>query len=1068
MARLRMTGPLPQNEPPVGAELARISLERLSDFVYWLDSQGTLVDANRAACERFGCDPGRLAGRSIFDIDPSMTRPRWRELWQGLESQGSLTLDTQHHRLDGSTYDVSVNAQRIEHLGEPLICAFVRDVSERLAVEEQLRLAIDSAKAGLWDWDIASDRVATNAHYHRMLGEEPPGQPMTGAEFFAKLHEADRTRVADRLRAHQTEGDSFDIEFRLRRPDGSYRWVRSSGKVVERGPEGDPLRMVGQHQDVHEQRLARQRAENAERRAQDALERIEKIAACVPGVVYQFERRADGSFHFPYVSPGLEAVYGLSVERVLRDPQAMVDAVHPDDRHLIDAPIDNPTRTLTPWRAEYRVVHTDGSVRWVLGQANPERRPDGSTLWFGHLADITEQKNIAEKVERNAALRTQTGRMAQIGGWELDLSGDGPYWSDEVCKISGVDPGHRPTLQEAIGFYPEHARPIVERSIADSVATGEPFDFETEYQTAQGKRVWVRSLGEPVFDDAGRCVKLRGAFQDITERKHAALEAEALEARMRLFIEHTPAAVAMFDTDMRYLVASRGWYQQYGLEGQTVLGRSHYEVFSTIPDRWKAHHQRVLAGESLSKERDCFTRENGEEFWVRWALEPWRLGDGRIGGLVMFTEVITEQVHHERHLSEARHAAEAASRAKTAFLANMSHEIRTPMTAILGFADLLEGGALDPDAHAQAVDTIRRNGSHLLTIINDVLDLSKIEAGKMTVERVQTDVLAIVDEVCSLLDVRARGKGLSIRVESSGPIPASVRSDPVRVRQVLMNLVGNAVKFTEQGEVVVRVACHRDAEQSDCLSIEVVDTGIGMSEAQCREAFDAFTQADESTVRRFGGSGLGLRISKSLTEMLGGHISVRSEPGRGSTFRFTIDPGALDGVAWVEPDRPRAEPKPTTTATQDADNTLDGLRLLLAEDGPDNQKLIGFHLRKAGADLAIVDNGQQAVDLVVNERDAGRGFDVVLMDMQMPELDGYGATRRLRELGFDGLPILALTAHAMSGDRERCLHAGCDDYLTKPIQPGALRSACGKWASEGRAPGSPQVSDATAAHGEAA
>ena len=376
----------------------------------------------------------------------------------------------------------------------------------------------------------------------------------------------------------------------------------------------------------------------------------------------------------------------------------------------------------------------------------------------------------------------------------------------------------------------------------------------------------------------------------------------------------------------------------------------------------------------------------------------------------------------------ARERAEVANETKSAFLANMSHEIRTPMTAILGYTDLLKETLID-EASRNAIETIGRNGNHLLSIINDILDLSKIEAGKMTLESIRFALRQVLADVESLMQVRTQGKGIKLRIEQEGLLPETILTDPTRLRQILVNLVGNAVKFTESGSVSVVVRLIQ--QEPATLEWDVIDTGIGLTPEQQQALFQPFTQADNSTVRKFGGTGLGLTISKRLAELLGGDVRiVESQLGVGTTFRLTIGIGPLEGVRLLQPS--------DTLATQDEPeseratilNLPEGCRILLAEDGPDNQRLISFVLKKAGAVVTVAENGKQAVDLV--EAAGDDPYDVILMDMQMPIMDGYTATTLLRRNGYTR-PIVALTAHAMSGDREKCLAAGCNDYATKPI-----------------------------------
>jgi signal transduction histidine kinase/CheY-like chemotaxis protein len=393
-----------------------------------------------------------------------------------------------------------------------------------------------------------------------------------------------------------------------------------------------------------------------------------------------------------------------------------------------------------------------------------------------------------------------------------------------------------------------------------------------------------------------------------------------------------------------------------------------------------------------------------------------------------------------------KEAAIAADRAKSEFLANMSHEIRTPMTAILGFTDILAQSISNPE-RVKTAEIIKRNGEHLLDIINDILDLSKIEAGQTGVAREPCSPSQIVAEVASLMQVRAMAKRLDLQVEFDGKVPETIQSSPLRLRQILINLVGNAIKFTEAGSVRLVTRLIDDKTDKPLMQFDVIDTGVGISQENLAKLFKAFGQVPTPRTSTTEGTGLGLAISRRLANMLDGDITVTSTVGKGSTFSATVATGPLEGVKMLELRAkwdsaaqiglPAKEPKERFR--------LSG-RILLVEDGPDNQRLINFLLKRAGAQVTVADNGIVAMDILLEAmRDAARPggtpqdgpFDLVLMDMQMPEMDGYEVTRRLRGMGYRR-PIVALTAHAMSNDRQKCLDAGCDDYVTKPIVEATL------------------------------
>ena len=380
--------------------------------------------------------------------------------------------------------------------------------------------------------------------------------------------------------------------------------------------------------------------------------------------------------------------------------------------------------------------------------------------------------------------------------------------------------------------------------------------------------------------------------------------------------------------------------------------------------------------------------------------------------------------------------ANAANLAKSEFLANMSHELRTPMTSILGYAEMLRCNDLPGLERISHAETILRNGEQLLRLLNEVLDLSRIEAGKMSVSAAPCEVAAVLADVESLMRVRAFDRKLDFSVMMCEPIPSSIFTDRSRLRQILINLIGNAIKFTDSGSVSVRARYVPSGTRDGQLVIDVVDTGVGMSEAQRTCLFNPFSQVDRSSSRRFHGTGLGLYISRTLARLMGGEITVESEPGAGSTFTLALAVEPLDEEISRAAQPGRAPPS-ARSVDQDA---IRGVRVLLAEDSKDNQRLIMALLKRAGADVVLANDGAVALEKASSALADGAPYDVVLMDMEMPVLDGYGATVRLRDRGYKG-PILALTAHAMAANRARCLAVGCDEHLTKPLDVARLIDA---------------------------
>jgi signal transduction histidine kinase/CheY-like chemotaxis protein/HPt (histidine-containing phosphotransfer) domain-containing protein len=516
------------------------------------------------------------------------------------------------------------------------------------------------------------------------------------------------------------------------------------------------------------------------------------------------------------------------------------------------------------------------------------------------------------------------------------------------------------------------------------------------------------------------------------------------ETFARATVDALPVHIAIVDQWGSIVSTNKPWEAfagQHGVDGRvTGPGASYLAECDRAAARGCVDAAAVGAGlrDVLAGRQELFvleytfrTAEPRQWFQVRVTRFP---GDGPTCAVVAHEDVTPRKLAEERH-EAAKLEAQAANASKSAFIANTSHEIRTPMNAILGYADMLLDARATDDYRRKCVNVIRRNGQHLLAIISDILDLSKVEAGRMSAERIVCDLPQLVGDVIGLTRPRATEKGLTFEVTFDDVIPRTIVTDPVRAKQVLVNLVANAIKFTPGGSVRLHVG--RDVTYTNhILRFEVGDTGIGMTDEQMGKLFQPFTQADASTTRKFGGTGLGLTISKRLAQILGGDITVESVAGAGSTFRFHVDGGPRDGVELLRDlTQEKLNLPELTPPAQDKEVRLLG-SVLLAEDGEDNRYLLTTFLTGAGIRVTHAQDGETAVGLA---REGA--FDLVLMDMQMPVMDGYHAAGELRAGGY-AKPIIALTANAMAEDRAKCLAAGCTDYLSKPIDRPTLIAAC--------------------------
>lgn len=661
--------------------------------------------------------------------------------------------------------------------------------------------------------------------------------------------------------------------------------------------------------------------------------------------------------------------------------------------------------------------------------------------------------------------------------------------NDRFCEISGFSRDELLGQDHRLVNSGTHEREFFS-DLYRTIVAGRIWKGEVCNRAKDGSLYWVDTTIVPELAPDGKPVRFFAIRHDISARKAAEQSLHEAIALQQAIFESSSYAIITTDTQGVIMSFNRAAEALLGHLAEDVVGRHSPVIFHSPREIERAASERGLAPPANAREafriliagaregEPCarqwsFIRADESQVPVLVTVSAVRDDSGESLGYTVIAADISERVRSDEEIRKhtedllevnarleeqafelaarsselelARARAEAASHAKTDFLANMSHEIRTPMNAILGFADLLLEPTCEEQQRREHVLTIQRNGEHLLTLINDILDLSKIEAGRMTVESIDCAPAAIVTDVHTLLHQRAAAKSIALTFEALTPIPATIRSDPVRLRQILVNLTGNAIKFTEKGAVTIALRCDADPEGNLALSFAVRDSGIGIPANRLDDLFQPFTQADSTVTRRFGGTGLGLTISRRLAGALGGTIRAESTEGQGSTFTLTLHVGTAANVTLVEQPFANAPiPQRTQAARAGVAGSLQDVRFLLAEDGPDNQRLISHHLRTAGATVAFALNGREALELALAAEKSGQPFDIILMDMQMPIMSGYDAATLLREHHYSR-PIIALTAHAMDGDRDQCINTGCDDYATKPVKRDVLIDTCRRW-----------------------
>jgi len=652
-------------------------------------------------------------------------------------------------------------------------------------------------------------------------------------------------------------------------------------------------------------------------------------------------------------------------------------------------------------------------------------------------ADITRHEHVERALRDRADHLRLVLDASQIGIWEVDLKSGLATIDERAARLLRIPATHGPiAVGQLFLAMPAAERVQFEAALNRAISQGGRFEREFSLQEA-GNLATVVARASVTLDDHGRPSRLVGTLVDRTQLQHSGVD---VLVRARALDSTTDGVLISVATapDFPIVYANTGFERLTGYTTDEIIGRSCRILQGAQTDRNAvATIREGLKAGTGSRVTILNYRKDGSTFWNDVRITPLKDAAGVVTHFVGVQTDVSDRYRVEQSLKQSEASALAASEAKSEFLANMSHEIRTPLTAVLGCADTLFP-RLEREEHREVLQMIRNQGRMLLGILNDILDLSKIEAGRLDIHVEDCSIVSVISEVRSLLEPQAAEKGITLQTSYATRMPALMQTDPLRVRQILMNLVGNAIKFTDAGAVTMVARCDRSTSPP-MLSIEVRDTGIGIPPELLTTVFEAFSQIQPALTRRIGGTGLGLTISQRLVRMLGGQISVVSQVGQGTVFTVSL-PVRSSTPLLFEQAESLAEAAAEQHRSRDSIDVIVPATVLVAEDTRGIQFMIRRMLEDAGATVAVVDNGERAVTEVLRAQSSGRPFDVVIMDMQMPVMTGFDATTRLRAQG-SRVPIIALTAAAMRGDRERCLESGCDEYLSKPVDRHALLDA---------------------------
>lgn len=915
-----------------------------------------------------------------------------------------------------SVFPVAVALSRQAHLRYRLGDALAQTERDRGELDKAHQLALLAEKIGgaaHWRRDLLTGQSVWSRQMYVIHGL-PETEGLEPPDVLSLYAPEDQALISDTVTNAGRTGDRFDLKVRLTRSnDGQVRQVVFRGEV-ERAPDGKAIALFGVMRDVTDE-------EHDKARLAESEARLRLLTDSASDVLLQ----VDASDHITYVSPSISR-YGYRPEDMIGSVGASY--IHPEDLDGVLARVRDLETGLRPLPSQdrsYRMRRADGGYAWIEANSSVVRDAGGEIQAIVcQLRDVSQGRAarlaLAESEARYRLLTANATDVIACYGVEAIFT----FLSPAIAPMMGYAPDDLIGQPTSRIIHPDDLDMIFARFrafIAGGAQGVLRFDYRGVHKS--GATVWLEAQVKAVLDEAGRVIEFQDVVRDITERKAMEAELAASNLRFQAISQTASDIVSRLAPTGEVLQLSPSILDITGYAPEEIVGR-HWVDFLHPEDAGQtlAIFAEIVAGTRRDNTAVGYRArcKDGRWVWLESNPTPMRDDKGVVTELIDVTRDVSARAQLESELRAARDAAEAAADVKASFLANMSHEIRTPLTAILGFTSLLQGDAGLSAVARGRVARIAGAGETLLSTVNDVLDFSKLEAGQVEIVRDPHDPEAVLREALLLFAPQAEAKGLALRLDLPSPLPACLGLDRHRLRQILHNLIGNALKFTKTGQVVLR-ACY-DAPQ-ESLHIAVEDSGAGMTKAQCGKLFQRFSQVDASSTRVHGGTGLGLAICKGLTEAMGGAISVQSKPGKGSVFAFEI-------LA------PIAQPEATKIVAPDLAD-LHGARVLIADDNPVNRELVRAILTPFGVEVADVVDGQQAV-----LRATAEPFDLLLLDVRMPILSGPEAAEWIRrELGPNlAIPILAFTAdvdvEALSGST-----GAFDGVVRKPLSPAELVAA---------------------------
>jgi PAS domain S-box-containing protein len=963
------------------------------------------------------------------------------------ERQGFETRDWTCCRKDGSRVPMALTVSGLRNAAGEITgyMGMAVNISERKNLEstvatqaEKLNAIIQAVDAGVWEWDIKQDTTQYNLRFKQMLGYEDHELPNRSDTWKTLIAPKDLPGVEENLRKHLLSRGRlpFSQVVRYRHKNGSIVHVLCSGKVIEWNDRGEPQRMVGSHVDITPQ----VESELMARRLQEMFQKTGEVAQVGSWEVDLIHGKS-------WWSDVTREIHEVSPEFVPNLERGINFFLTNQEREVIAKAYHRAVEEGIPYDLELRIRTARNRVRWIRTVAFPERKDGRTVRLIGAFQDITKEVRLRENLAAERDFSRVLIENLEAGISLVNANGEQFEVNPSFCAMTGY------SREELIGKtppYPYWHRDHLEEiySAFHKVLAGDFSRLELPFQHKNGSTIYVE-IAPSLIGEVKENGKIYVATTvDITERKRTekALRQQEEVIRRRSeelenFFNNSLDLLCIADKEGRFVRLNSEWEKLLGYPLDELIGRKYLELVHPDDVAATAQTMQNLAqGEPIDFFENRYLHKNGQWLWIEW--KSISVGEK----VYAAARDVTQRRQSEEQLRELNHRlqaaaenakqlsrkAEAANQAKSAFLAAMSHEIRTPLNGVLGAVQMLTHSPLNPE-QTKFCEIAASSGELLLATISDILDFSKIEAGEMKAECAAFHLPAEVGKVIGALQAEASRKGLDLTVAWQGEPPDEVLGDRTLLRQVLLNLLGNAIKFTEKGSVSLRIEAASETPDERMLFL-VQDTGIGIPADKLETIFDPFAQAEIGVSRRYGGTGLGLSISSRLVTMMGGKLEVQSEPGHGAVFRFSIPlPAAVKTLA---PAQEKEKPPLLVPTTPEAH----ARKILLVEDNETNAIVCLSFLAQLGfANITRCHNGAEAV----RATETGE-FDIILMDCQMPVMDGYEATRQIRQRELNGRPrvrILGLSAGATGEERTQGLAAGMDGYLTKPIRRDDLQDA---------------------------